>query len=149
MRVGEILHRDGLVSAEDLASALADQGIAKKRVCSLLIVRGVLEPDQAARALAEQFGVSAALTRHLDNRDPALAKLMPANIARQHCALVLGRLRDGEIVICVRDPKPNTQAAFERLLQKPVLVTVAAAHTIEPLIDMTYPVAAGQDYGVR
>lgn len=139
MRVGEILYRNGFVSEEDFVAALADQRIAGKRLCSLLIVRGVLEPDQAARALAEQFGVSAALTRHLDNRDKSVEKLIPAHIARKHYVLPLGRLRDGEIVLCVRDPKPQTQAAFEKILEKPVLITVAAAHTLEPLIDMAYP----------
>ena len=149
MRVGEILHRDGLLGAEDLATALADQRIAGKRLCSLLIVRGIIEPDQAARALAEQFDCAAALSKHLDNRDESLAKLLPANIARQHCALPIGRMRDGELVICVRDPKPQMQAAFERILQKPVLITVAAAHTLEPLIDLTYAAAVSQDFGVR
>jgi hypothetical protein len=149
MRIGEILHRDGLVSAEDLATALADQRIAGKRLCSLLVVRGIIELDAAARALAEQFGVAAAMTRHLDNRDQALAKLLPANIARHHSALPIGRMRDGEIVICVRDPKPQMQAAFERILQKPVLITVAAAHVLEPLIDMTYPPVVTQELNVR
>ena len=149
MRIGEILHRDGLVSAEDLATALAEQRIANKRVCSLLIVRGQLDPDHAARALAEQFGVSAALLKHVNNRDQSLAKLVPANIARHHYALPIGRMRDGEIVICVRDPKPHMQAAFERILQKPVLITVAAAHVLEPLIDMTYAPVVTQEFGVR
>jgi hypothetical protein len=139
MRVGEILLKHGWVSEDDLASAVADQAIAGKRLCSLLIVRGVIEADQAHRALAEQFGVSAALMKHLDNRDRALAKELPTNIARAHFALPLGRMRDGEIVICVRDPKPHSQEAFEQFLKTPVLITVAAAHSLEPLIDLTYP----------
>jgi hypothetical protein len=149
MRIGEILHRDGLVGAEDLATALADQRIAGLRLCSLLVVRGIIELDAAAKALAEQFGVAAAMTRHLDNRDQALAKLLPANIARHHCALPIGRMRDGEIVICVRDPKPQMQAAFERILQKPVLITVAAAHALEPLIDTSYAPVVTQELSVR
>lgn len=149
VRIGEILHRDGLVGAEDLAAALAEQAIARKRVASLLIIRGLVDPDVVARALAEQFGVSAALTKHLDNRDKALAKLLPANLARQHFALPIGRLRDGEIVLCVRDPKPHSQAAFERILNKPVLITVASAYALEPLIDETYAPVVTQDFGVR
>lgn len=149
MRIGERLHREGLIGAEDLATALADQPIACRRLCSLLIVRGVLEADQAAKVLAEQLGVAAALSKHLDNRDQKLAKLLPAKLARQHFALPIGRMRDGEIVICVRDPKPQTQAVFERILRKPVLITVAAAHTLERLIDMTYPPVVTQDFGVR
>ena len=149
MRIGEILLRQGWCGEDDLALALADQRIAQKRTCSLLIVRGAIEPDQAARALAEQFGVAAALTKHLENRDRTLAKLLPAHVARLHAAVPLGKMRDGEIVICVRDPKPQLQAVFERLLQKPVLITVAAAHTIEPLIEMTYPTPVTQDIAVR
>ncbi len=149
MRIGEILHRDGLVSAEDLASALAEQHVTLKRVCSLLVMRGLLEPDQVASALAEQFGVSAALRKHLDNRDKSLVKLLPANIARQHYALPLGRMRDGEIVICVRDPRPNLQAAFERILNKPVLITVASAYILEPLIEQAYAPVVTQDISVR
>ncbi len=139
MPIGDILLREGWTYPDELESALYDQRIAGKRVCSLLIVRGNLEPDHAARALAEQHGVAAALMKHLDNRDETLAKLLPANIARQTCAIPLGRMRDGEIVICVRDPKPNLQAAFERIVQKPVLITVAAAHSLEPIVDMAYP----------
>jgi len=139
MRVGEILLKHGWVTEDDLTAALADQQIAGKRLCSLLIVRGIIEPDQAHRALAEQFGVSAALMKHLDNRDRALAKELPSNIARAHCALPLGRMRDGEIVICVRDPKPHSQEAFEQFLKTPCLITVAAAHSLEPLIDLAYP----------
>ena len=149
MRIGEILLRQGWCGEDDLALALADQRIAQKRTCSLLIVRGALEPDQAARALAEQFGVAAALMKHLDNRDRTLAKLMPAHVARLHGALPLGKMRDGEIVICVRDPKPQLQAVFERQLQKPVLITVAAAHSLDPLIEMTYPPQVTQDIAVR
>lgn len=149
MRVGELLHRNGLVAAEELASALADQRIAGKRVCTLLIVRGVIGPDEAARVLAEQHGVSAALTKHLDNRDHSLVKLLPAGIARQHCALPIGRLRDGEIVICVRDPRPGLQGAFERIVNKPVLITVAAAHAIESLVEMTYPATVSPELSVR
>jgi hypothetical protein len=138
MFVGELLLQRGWIGEVDLALALADLPIAKKRTCSLLVVRGVLEPDHAAMALAELLGCVAALTKHLQNRDRALAKILPANIARHHCALPLGRMRDGEIVLCLRDPKPHSQAAFERLLQAPVLITVAAAHELEPLVEMAY-----------
>jgi hypothetical protein len=146
MFVGELLLQRGWIGEVDLALALADLPIANKRTCSLLIVRGVLEPDHAAQALAELLGCAAALTKHLHNRDRSLAKLLPPNIARHHCALPLGRMRDGEIVLCLRDPKPQSQAAFERLLQTPVLITVAAAHELEPLVEMAYDTVVAPDH---
>lgn len=138
MRIGEILRRDGLVSDEDLGRALVEQATTGGRICSLLVAHGVLGADDAARALAQQFEVAAALMRHIDNRDRTLANLLPASVARQHGALPLGRLRDGELVICVRDPKRHTQAALELIVQQAVLVTVACAHVLEPLLDAAY-----------
>lgn len=146
MFVGELLLQRGWIGEVDLALALADLPIARTRTCSLLIVRGVLEPDHAAKALAELLGCAAALTKHLENRDRSLAKLLTANVARHHCALPLGRMRDGEIVLCLRDPKPHSQAAFERLLQAPVLITVAAAHELEPLVEMAYDTIVAPDH---
>ena len=147
LRVGEILLREGWTFADEIESALTDQKIAGKRLCSLLIVRGFLEPDQGARALSEQYGVPAALSRHFENRDKALEKLLPNKIAREHCALPLGRMSDGEMVICVRDPNPDLQELFERIVQTPVLITVAAAHQLEHLVEMAYPASLVQDLG--
>jgi hypothetical protein len=149
MRIGEILLREGWVYPDELESALADQKVVGRRLCSMLILRGHLEPDQAAKALAEQHGVSAALVKHLEHREKALTKLLPGNIARVHGAIPLGRMRDGEIVICVRDPKPQSQGTFERILNKPVLIVVAAACSIEPLIEQAYPPAVTQDFAMR
>ena len=149
MRIGEILLSHGLCGEDDLALALAEQRIAGRRTCSLLIVRGALTPDDAARALAEQFGVAAALTKHLEHRDRSLARLLPPSVARHHHALPIGRLRDGEIIVCVRDPQPQQQSVFERILEKPVVIAVAAAHSLEPLIEMTYASAVTQDFATR
>jgi len=145
MPVGEILVREGWTFPDEIESALADQQIAGKRICSLLIVRGFLEPDQAARALSELHGVPAALSRHFENREKGLERILPNTVARQHCALPLGRMRDGELVICVRDPAPELQEKFERIVKAPVLITVAAAHTLEHLVEMAYPANMPQD----
>lgn len=149
MRIGEILLSHAWCGEDDLALALVEQRLAGRRTCSLLIVRGALEPDNAARALGEQFGCAAALQKHLEHRDRALAKLLPANVARAHHALPIGRLRDGELIICVRDPKPEMQAMFERIVQKPVVIAVASAHSLEPIIEMTYAHAVTQDFAMR
>jgi hypothetical protein len=139
MRIGELLVQRGLVSEDDLACALADQRYVGKRICALLVWRGLVDVDAVARALADLHAVSAALTKHFDNRDRNLERMLPAHVARAHGALPLGRLRDGELVICVRDPKPHTQAALERVVHCSVLVTTACSHVLDPLIDAAYP----------
>src|SRR5687768_1455713 len=139
MRIGELLVQRGLVGEDDLACAIADQRYVGKRICALLVSRGLVDVDAVARALADLHAVSAALTKHFDNRDRNLERMLPAHVARAHGALPLGRLRDGELVVCVRDPKPHTQAALERVVHCSVLVTTACSHVLDPLLDAAYP----------
>jgi hypothetical protein len=115
-----------------------------------LITRGLLDPDHAARALGEQHDVAAALQRHLENREPLLAKLLPAPLGRAWCALPIGRLRGGELVVCVRDPRPELHAALEHALGEQVVIAVAPAHKLEGLIDGAYDrsLSTGEEWEV-
>jgi hypothetical protein len=136
-RIGELLIARG-VDPLNLSRALSDQPMTRHRVCSLLISRGLLELDDASRALAEQHGCAGALTKHLDGRDPAVAALLPASIAIPHQALPLGRTRNNELIICVRDPRPELHGALERAIRQRVLLAVAPASRLQELVADTY-----------
>jgi hypothetical protein len=138
MRVGEILLANGWVDPTSLQRALAEQRHTGKRLCSLLIGRGLLDPDHASRALGEQHGVAAVLQRHLEHRDRALAMLLPGALARANFALPIGRSRTGELIVCVRDPRPEVHAAIQQAIGGKVIVAVSPASQLESLIDMTY-----------
>lgn len=142
MRVGEILLEHNWVDEWALARALRDQPRLGERLCSILVERGQLDPDHAALALAEQHEVAAVLQRHLDNRDPALAQLLPAAIARAHVALPIGRLPNGDLVVCMRDPAPAATRAIVDAIGSPVVIAVAAACQLEQLVEGTYREAA-------
>ncbi|HZJ65362.1 MAG TPA: hypothetical protein VFD36_17750, partial [Kofleriaceae bacterium] len=126
------------VSAEALARALAEQRLTGKRICSLLISRGLLDPDNAARALANQHNVPGVLQKHLEHRDPALARLLPPALARASFALPIGRTRNQELIVCVRDPRPELRGILASAVGGPVVIAVAPAHQLEQLIKSTY-----------
>ena len=69
MQIGQILVEQGWVDPAALARALADQPELGRRICSLLILRGQLDADNAARALAQQHGVPGVFQRHLEHRE--------------------------------------------------------------------------------
>lgn len=130
---------EGWATQRDVAQALADQGDLGARLGSLLISRGLLDPDLAARALGRQHGVPAALLRHLGSRDAAVARSLPAEVAHACTSLALAVARDGSVVVCVRDPDhPELQATLERALRRRVTVVVASAHVLEPLVREVY-----------
>lgn len=148
MRVGEILLEHGWVEPRALQRAISEHRLAGKRLCSLLVARGLVEFDQASRALAQQHGVAAALAIHLERRDRKLATMLPSTVGRASFALPLGRTGRGELVICVRDPSKQLAALLEKTAREPVTIAVAPASKLEPLIDAAYEPAAEGEYDV-
>ncbi|HEY4242789.1 MAG TPA: hypothetical protein VGM88_23400 [Kofleriaceae bacterium] len=134
--IGEILVRRGLVAPAQITRAVADQRASGVRLCSLLVARGLLDADDAARALAEQHGIPGVLTRHLEQRDRGLAKRLPATFARGRCALPVGTTSGGDLVIAVRDP--IDAAELEAVCESRVIVAVALAQMLEASIAQAY-----------
>lgn len=137
--LGELLLEEGWAAKGDVAQALADQADLEERLASLLVRRGLLDPDHAARALGRQHGVPAALVRHLAARDRGLAAKLTPELAHACSALPLAIARDGSAVVCVRDPdRPDVLAALERAFAKRVTLVVACDHTLAPLVREVY-----------
>jgi hypothetical protein len=148
MRVGEILLEHGWVDAASLKRAIAEQRHTGKRLCSLLIARGLLDPDHAARALGQQHDVAAVMQRHFENRDRSLVQLLPAALARSCFALPIGRNREGDVIVCVRDPRPELHAVFAQAIGGGVLIAVGPATQLEHLIDLAYEPSPSDEYDV-
>jgi hypothetical protein len=139
-QIGEILLSRG-VEAMALARALSDRPMTRFRLCSLLISRGLLEFDEASRALADQKGVPGVLAKHLDGRDRDVARILPASFAMARCALPIGRGRAGELIVCARDPSPELRAELAKLVG-PHMLVIAPATRLEELVAETYAAAA-------
>jgi len=148
IRVGEILLEHGWVDAPSLGRALAEQRHTGKRLCSLLIARGLLDPDHAARALGQQHEIAAVLQRHLENRDRSLVTLLRPELARTWFALPIGRNREGDLIVCVRDPRPELYAAIAQAIEGTVVIAVAPASQLEHLIDLAYEPSPTDEYDV-
>ncbi|HSR96000.1 MAG TPA: hypothetical protein VLM79_02965 [Kofleriaceae bacterium] len=138
MQVGQILVEQRWVAPDALARALAEQRHTGKRICSLLIARGLLDPDNAARALANQHNVAGVLQKHLEHRDAALARLLPAALARACFALPIGRTRNQELIVCVRDPRPELKGILSQAVGSAVVIAVAPAAQLEQLLKLVY-----------
>jgi hypothetical protein len=145
MQIGQILVEQGWVDPAALARALADQPQLGRRICSLLILRGELDADNAARALSLQHGVPGVLQRHLEHRDLTLTALLPGELARGHVALPIGRTSSGSLIVCVRDPSPEALAAIAAAVTGPAVVAVAPAYQLEHLVAETYHAGPSTD----
>jgi hypothetical protein len=133
-----LLLRHGWIDWETLALAIGDQPGTGMRLCSMLVSQGKVDFDQASRALGERLGTAAALRRHLERRDKSLASLLPAELARAHVALPIGRLGTGTLIICVRDPSDSLRATLARAAGEDVVLAVAPARYLERIVIDAY-----------
>ena len=147
MRIGELLVEHRKLRRADLDRVLAEQP-PDRRLCSLLITRGLVDFDDAARALGEQKGVACALAKHLAGRDPELAKLIPATLGRESCALPLGRTSGGALIVATRDPAPALLAALEAAVKSEILMVIAPAQRLMTLIEQAYGATPHDEFDV-
>jgi len=147
MRIGELLIEQRKLGAGDLTRALGDKP-ADKRLGSFLIAKGLIDFDDMSRALGEQKGVACALAKHLAGRDPALAKLIPAELGRGSCALPIGKSSKGSVIVCVRDPEPALLRALEQAIKHDILMVVAPASRLEHLVAEAYGTASAEEFDI-
>ncbi|MEO6866116.1 MAG: type II secretion system protein GspE, partial [Gemmatimonadaceae bacterium] len=89
-RIGELLVSEGLITRDQLGQALQDQRVNGGRIGYTLVKLGLIDELTLTRLLARQYKIPAVdLTK--SDIDPALVRLVPAEIAIQHLVLPLKR----------------------------------------------------------
>ena len=147
MRIGELLVEQRKLRQSELTRALSEKP-ADKRLCSFLISRGLIDFDDASRALGEQKGVPSALAKHLAGRDEKLAELIPAELGRVSCALPIGRTSQGAVIVCVRDPGSQVLAALRQATSAEIIMVIAPANRLEHLVLSAYGTAPSDELDV-
>jgi type IV pilus assembly protein PilB len=104
LRVGDILKEMGLVTDEQITSALVRQKETHQRIGQILIESGVLSELDLTRALAAKFGVT-----FLDLTDtvldPAAAGAIDEKLARRYGAAPVRYLDDNTLLVAMVDPQ--------------------------------------------
>lgn len=151
MRLGELLSEAGAIGPAQVAEALAIQRASRCRLGAALVALGHVDVDAVTRALARQHGVLAALSRHIEQRDPALAAALPAPLAIGLGALPIAWSRTAaglSLVVCFRDPWPEHVAEVARVCGHPVIASVACERAIAQALAQAYPGDVVPDAGV-
>jgi len=147
MRIGEILVGQRKLRQGDLDRALREKP-EDKRLLSYLIAKGLVDFDDASRALGDQKGIACALSKHLAGRDATLAELIPAALGRATCALPIGRTSRGAVIVCVRDPAPAVLEALRQAVDGEIMMVIAPASRLESLVDAAYGAAPVEEVDV-
>src|SRR6184192_1057596 len=136
-RLGDLLVEDGLLTAEQLKKALAEQKGSPEKLGSVLIRLNFVNEDHLIGFLSRQYGVPSITLAQLDI-DSDVLKLVPAPIARKY-EVVPVRKMGNSLALAMADPT-NVFAlddiAFMTNLQ--VLPLVASQTAVRKAIDRNY-----------
>ena len=111
LRLGDQLIRDGLITQEQLADALARQQESGGRIGVTLVDIGAVPAAAMVQALSRRLGVKGCVLRH-GLIDPKVAKCIPKEEAERLRVLPLFRVRD---VLTVAMVEPKSLPAQDRL----------------------------------
>ncbi len=142
--LGDLLVANALITRAQLAEALRAQRSSKQKLGTILVRRNFITEDQLAGFLSAQYGVPS-VTLTTSNVDPAVARLIPGDVARRYDLLPIKREGDA-LTLAMADPV-NVHAidhvTFVTGLR--VVPVVAAQGAIREAIERAY---AGQQNGV-
>jgi len=100
--LGTLLAEAGLLGSVELDLALKHARAGGKRLGEVLVELGMVAPDEVVRLVAAQRGLPFVDVRKIQV-DPAAARLLPLQLARDNRALPVGFAR-GLPVVAVADP---------------------------------------------
>jgi len=148
-RIGELLLDAGVITADQLSEALAEQQRAGGRLCYNLIRLGHMKADDLVGFLSDQFGVAAVNLERYQVPE-AVLRLIPAAFARERRVVPLHVLAN-TLTVALLDPSCADDIAAIReitgLDPEPVICPEAA---LEAALLRFYPpdltaVASGED----
>lgn len=139
MRIGEILIVEGLITPEQLDTALKEGG---RRVGKTLVKLGYVTEEDIAKALAHQFNVNVISLKDI-KLSPSVISVIPETLARKHGAIPI--LREGDtLTVAVADPlNVLTVDELQRLTRLKISLVVATESEILKAIDRHYVTAKG------
>ncbi|HEX5951442.1 MAG TPA: ATPase, T2SS/T4P/T4SS family [Actinomycetota bacterium] len=132
-QLGQILLEQGLLTQQQLDTALEEHRNTPKSLGRVLIDLGYIRERDLVRALAEQVGLE--FVDLTDYRiDPVVTSLLPETLSRRYRALPIGE-RDGKLLVAMSDPA-NVYALddIRTMTGRDVQPVVATANDVEQAI---------------
>jgi type IV pilus assembly protein PilB len=140
-RLGELLVRNQLISDDQLAKATAEQKKAGIRLGAALVQLGYVQEHDLASFLSKHYGVPSIDLSQFD-ADPAVVKLIPAEVAQKYQLIAINRA-GSTLIVVMADPS-NIFAIddVKFMTGYNVEVVVAPEAAVKEAIDKYYDQAA-------
>jgi type IV pilus assembly protein PilB len=136
-RLGDILMREGLITREQLAAALAEQKSSGHRLGYVLVKLGLVQELEVTKVLARQYRMPAVdLTRF--EVDPKILKLVPSDFALKHVVLALKR-EGRTLTVAMADPTNTGVLDYLKFITRfDLFPVIAGEFTLRNIIEKHY-----------
>lgn len=136
-RIGDVLFKEGLITAEQLAKALQEQKQSGTRVGYNLVKLGFIQEVELTKALAKQHKMPAVDLSRFEV-DPKIAKMIPNDLAQKN--LVLPLKRDGRLLtVAMADPANlGVLEDLKFITRYDIFPVIAGEFTLRNLIEKIY-----------
>jgi len=147
-RLGELLLEHGLLTAEQLDTALAEQRRQRRPLGQVLLAQGMVDEKALAGVLSLHFNVPQIDFSRARIEKDALA-LIPESYAREHTILPI-RLEKDELEVATTDPGDLALfAELKVLTRKRIKPVLGVKSQIDLAITQAYKLRTGVDRHVR
>jgi type IV pilus assembly protein PilB len=136
-RLGEILMREGLITRDQLAAALAEQKSSGHRLGYVLVKLGLVQELEVTKVLARQYRMPAVDLARFEV-DAKILKLVPADFALKHVVLALKR-EGRTLTVAMADPT-NTGVLddLKFITRFDLFPVIAGEYTLRNIIEKHY-----------
>ncbi|HXE58618.1 MAG TPA: type IV-A pilus assembly ATPase PilB [Gemmatimonadales bacterium] len=136
-RLGDIFVREGLLTPDQLAKALAEQRASGGRLGYVVVKMGLVPEIEVTKVLARVYRMPAVdLTRF--EVDPRIVRLIPPDVALKRVVLPLKR-EGRTLTVAVADPSQNGLIEDLKFITRyDIFAVIAGEYTLRTLIDKHY-----------
>jgi type IV pilus assembly protein PilB len=136
-RLGDLLVREGLITREQLQSALTEQRNTGMRLGYTLVKLGIIEETEITKMLARQYRMPAVDLARFEV-DPRIVKLVPSEVAMRHTVLPLKR-EGRTLTVAMSDPTNMTVLDDLKFITRyDIFPVIAGEYTLRTAIERYY-----------
>jgi len=136
-RLGDILIREGLITRDQLSSALSEQRSSGHRLGYVLVKLGLVQEIEVTKVLARQYRMPAVDLSRFEV-DPKIVKLIPGDFALKHVVLPLKR-EGRTLTVAMADPTNSGVVDDLKFITRyDLFPVIAGEYTLRTLIEKHY-----------
>ena len=136
-RLGDILIREGLITRDQLASALTEQKSSGHRLGYVLVKLGLVQELEVTKVLARQYRMPAVDLSRFEV-DPKMLKMIPSDFALKHVVLPLKR-EGRTLTVAMADPTNSGVIDDLKFITRyDLFPVIAGEYTLRNLIEKYY-----------